>query len=100
MASEKQNYVQKARRKFFIDCQLKARAPGSYFWCGEHAVMYGQLAVSHAVPLYAYVGVEYGNYKKFKFTVKGIQKDVNIGLEDVAVEKKELITQWYEQKIV
>jgi mevalonate kinase len=100
MTSKKHSYVQKARKQFFSECQFVAHTPGSYFWCSEHAVMYGQLAVIHVVPLYAYVGIKYGNYKKFEFEVRGIQKDVNVGLEDVAVEKMEPITQWYEQKRV
>jgi mevalonate kinase len=50
--------LEEARKEFFKDCQFLARAPGSYFLGGEHVVMYGQLAVIHAIPLYAYVGIE------------------------------------------
>lgn len=89
-----------AREEFFKGCELRACAPGSYFWAGEHAVMYGQLAVIHAIPLYAYVGIEYKSYEKFEFEVKGVRKDVSTGLEDLTAEQVEPITQWYEESRV
>ena len=89
--------LEEAREEFFADCKLRAYAPGSYFWSGEHAVMYGQLAVVHAIPLYAYVGIEYKDCEKFEFDVKGISKETSIGLEEATPEEMEPIRQWYEQ---
>lgn len=89
--------LEEAREGFFRDCQLRAYAPGSYFWSGEHAVMYGHLAVVHAIPLYAYVGIEYKDCEKFEFDVKGISKETSIGLEEATPEEMEPIRQWYEQ---
>lgn len=89
--------LEEVREEFFMGCQLRAYAPGSYFWSCEHAVMYGQLAVVHAIPLYAYVGIEYKDCEKFEFDVKGESKETSIGLEELTADQIEPITQWYEE---
>jgi len=67
--------LKEARDEFLNDCQYKARAPASYYWSGEYADMYGQLAIVHAIPLYSYVGVEQGNFKNFELHFKDIGRD-------------------------
>jgi len=66
------------RDAFLGDCFIKARAPGSYFWCGEHAVLSGQLAVIHAVPLYAYVGFEPNDGQEFELVFREVRRNCNI----------------------
>jgi len=69
---------EECRGAFLGNCFIKARAPGSYFWCGEHAVLSGQLAVIHAVPLYAYVGFEPKVGQEFEFEFREVKRDCNI----------------------
>jgi len=92
--------LKKAKDSFFQNCQYVSRAPGSYFWSGEHAVMYGQLAVVHPLPLYAYVGIEQGNFSEFEFEVRGIKKKANIFPRTLNVDDIELIDQWHEKERV
>jgi mevalonate kinase len=61
--------------------------------------MYGQLSVVHAIPLYAYVGVELTDGKKFEFEVRGINKKANtVRLEELTAEQVEPILQWHEEE--
>jgi hypothetical protein len=45
------------KKEYFKDSEIIVRAPGGFFFWGEHAVMYGQPAVYMAIPLYFYVGL-------------------------------------------
>ncbi len=44
--------------EFFPRCELVVSAPGSFYWFGDHADRYGELAVKQKIPLRAYVGLE------------------------------------------
>lgn len=44
--------------EFFSKCELVVSAPGSFYWFGDHADRYGELAVKQKIPLRAYVGLE------------------------------------------
>jgi mevalonate kinase len=66
------------REKFFSRCEFQAKAPGSFFWVGEHAVMYGQLAIMQSIRLYAWVGLELGNFDNFEFDVRVLHEKTNI----------------------
>jgi|GEM_PF-6793509 len=46
------------KERFFRDSDIVVRAPGGFFFFGEHAVMYGHPAVYKAIPLYLYVGLK------------------------------------------
>ncbi len=48
----------KEKHKFFKDCSLIVQAPGSFFWTGEHSVMFGYPALIQPIALTVTVGVE------------------------------------------
>ena len=70
-----------ARSRFFSDCPLVVRAPGSFYWAGEHAVVYGQLAVQQPIPLYAYVGVAPNGAKTDRFCLRFVRRDADVAFE-------------------
>ncbi len=81
--------LKQAREEFLGSCQFTAQAPGSYYWCGEYADMYGQLAVVHAIPLYSYVGVELGDFKSFEFEFRDITRTKTVAPQKMTVEDVE-----------
>lgn len=68
-----------AYEDLFSKSSIVVSAPGSFWWTGEHSVLYGHLGINQKIPLRAYVGLEPTNTKK-----------ISIGnlLEYVPEEKK------------
>jgi mevalonate kinase len=74
------NKLNEERREFFSSCHYLAKAPGSFFWSGEHSVMYGQLAIIQSIPLYLYVGIQQGDFGNFAYDIRYIKKNTSTGL--------------------
>lgn len=91
--------LKKPRHDFFKNCKSVIRAPGSFFWGGEHACGYGNVALVQAIPLYAYVGLEVGQYPDFQYEVRALKKNVDAGLGDINAESMEDISieSWQER---
>jgi len=43
---------------FFKDCEIVVRAPGVFFWTGEHSVAYGHPSLLQPINLYLYAGLK------------------------------------------
>lgn len=66
-------HIYTSRDDFFKNCVSVARAPGSFFWTGEHSVMYGQPAIIQPINLHAWVGLEFNNLNRFEFEVATVE---------------------------
>lgn len=84
--------LEEARKEFLKNnYELIARAPACYFWSGEYADMYGQLAIVHPIPLYSYVGIEQGNYNDFKLEFEDIRIESSIDFDRASGDEMELV---------
>jgi mevalonate kinase len=89
------------RNKFLSPYELLAKAPASFYWAGEHVVAYGQLAIIQTIPLYAWVGLEFGYFDSFEFDVRVVREDTNIptSLEN-RLRVKKIRDKWKNEKYV
>ena len=62
--------LQEEREEYFEGCQVVAHAPASFFWVGEHSVMYGQPALIQTIPIYVYVGLEISSGPDFDAEIR------------------------------
>lgn len=85
------------RRKFFKGCKVVVKAPGSFFWTGEHSVMFGQPAIIQQIPLYVYVGAQMNDCDEFQYEVKCIRGEVSPVSKDLEPSHFEKITERWEQ---
>lgn len=88
------------KQSFFEGCQFVLKAPGSFFWTGEHSVMFGQPAIIQPINLYAWVGVEpviSPGFEMDVITAKLLTFSVKKRLE---LSDMEAITDWREHKAV
>lgn len=90
--------VIEGRKKFFKDCQFVVKAPGSFFWTGEHSVMFGQPAIIQQIPLYVYVGIRMNESDRFQYEIKCISSEVSPLSQDLKTSHFEEITEKWEQE--
>lgn len=55
-------------KDIFTRCSIVTSSPGSFWWTGEHFVLYGSFGINQKIPLRAYIGLEPNNTDKVKFS--------------------------------
>src|SRR3989344_5498236 len=53
-------------KDFFSKSPVVVSAPGSFWWTGEHMVLYGNLGINQKIPLRVYVCLESSNSAEIK----------------------------------
>src|SRR3990167_3702337 len=53
-------------KQLFSKCPIVTSSPGSFWWTGEHVVLYGNLGINQKIPLRVYVGLEPSKSAKIK----------------------------------
>ncbi len=65
--------IQEAKEKFFENCEIVVRAPGLFFWTGEHSVEYGHPALMQPINLWLYVGIHRSINPKCTVEIKHVK---------------------------
>ena len=79
-------------KELFSKCSIVTSAPGSFWWTGEHFVLYGSFGINQKIPLRCNVGLESNNLGKIRFqTLKEYIPEKNAFsnyIQDEAVAEK------------